>query len=115
MARICELCKKKVGMIDSCFPPYFVDQIKPYANLFRKVTAPGSTGVFSCDSFLCVDCMKMANYLYAYKWVGKSDTQYRNGINNSDRCSNEDIRYAQEYVKNRLNGISDQRYKSFFS
>lgn len=113
MARICELCKKKVGMNDSCFPPYFVNQIKPYANIFQMVSAPGSMGVLSCDSFLCVDCMKMTNYLYAYKWAGKSDRQ-NSGNNNSNKCSNDDIRYAQEYVKNRLNGVSDQRYKSFF-
>ena len=107
MARYCELCKKKMGISDSCTLMYFVHQ--PYQSVIKKVVVPGSYG--SC---LCEECMRMVNYLFSYKWTNKQDAISNMAINHSDECTNDDIIYAQEYVKNRLNTVTDKSFKSFF-
>ena len=111
MARNCELCKKKMGINDSCSLMFFVNQ--PYQSVIERVAIPGSYG--NC---LCPDCMQMVNHLFGNNWSGKQalgGTLYGSLPRKTGLYSdNDDVIYAQEYVKNKLNGVTDQNFKSFF-
>ena len=104
---VCDLCKKKLGFFGGPVPNNILKKIKPYAGIFDHCFAPGAMS-------LCDECVRMTTYLYAYKWGGKGDNILHPEINNSDKCSVDEVKEAHNYVSARINNIDDKRYKDLY-